>query len=78
MVVLIKDTLSSLPIRLMQSVKLPQSILLSIDKLVRFFLWGGSNSKSKLHYVNWNTNTQPLVAYNGLGMNRNLSLMNLA
>lgn len=61
--VLIKSVLSSIPLHIMQCIKLPQSTLSSIDKLIRFFLWGGSStsqSKSIVHYVSWKIVTKPL------------------
>lgn len=52
---LIKSTLCSIPIHIMQIFKLPESILQQLDKLSRNFLWGSSDHKRKIHLVKWST-----------------------
>lgn len=48
---LIKSTLCSIPIHIMQIFKLPESILQQLDKLSRNFLWGSSDHKREIHLV---------------------------
>lgn len=79
---LIKTTLSSILIHVMQMVKLPKQTLNAIDKINRDFLWGSSSIKRKIHHVKWNEVCKPLNL-GGLGIpraeHRNFSLiMNLA
>ncbi|KAF7826015.1 LINE-type retrotransposon LIb DNA [Senna tora] len=51
----------------MQAIFLPINIHNKIDKINRNFLWGHSHDSRKLHYVNWNTITQPKT-FGGLGI----------
>ncbi|KAF7827350.1 reverse transcriptase [Senna tora] len=73
---LIKSTTSSLHSHIMQAIFLPINIHNKIDKINRNFLWGHSHDSRKLHYVNWNTITQPKtfggLAKYGQNLERNI------
>ncbi|OMO91306.1 reverse transcriptase [Corchorus capsularis] len=49
----------SLPIYYMSLFPLPAMVKVELDKIQRRFLWGGSDSQKKLHYVNWNQVCKP-------------------
>lgn len=49
--------------------KLPKGIIEEIERLCRKFLWGGTNSQSKIHLLNWDSVTQPMER-GGLGIKR--------
>ena len=54
--VLIKSTLSTLPVYQSSLLLAPKSILDQLSKLLRdFLLQGGKGNQGKLHLVNWNT-----------------------
>ncbi|KAF7808252.1 reverse transcriptase [Senna tora] len=73
---LIKSTTSALHSHIMQAIFLPLNIHNKIDKINRNFLWGHSHDTRKLHYVNWNTITQPKtlggLAKYGQNLERNI------
>ncbi|XP_058106864.1 uncharacterized protein LOC131250593 [Magnolia sinica] len=50
---LIKADLSNLPLYYMSLFRCPSSVLLSIDKLRRDFLWCGKENQKKLHLLDW-------------------------
>lgn len=52
---LIKSTLTSIPIHIMQIFRLPAYTTNLIDKLCRNFLWGSTPAKQKLHPIKWAT-----------------------
>lgn len=51
--VLIRSTLSSLPIYLLSLFTVPVSVAKAIESIVRDFLWGSSADSKKCHLVNW-------------------------
>lgn len=55
--ILLKSTLASLPIHVMQVCKLPSKTLDYVDRISRNFLWSGSQPHHRLHLVNWGTVT---------------------
>ncbi|PKA53843.1 Putative ribonuclease H protein [Apostasia shenzhenica] len=64
---LINSVLSSLPVYSISHTYVPHSVLSDIKKILRHFLWAGSSSQHRLHYVNWDTVAQPKCA-GGLGI----------
>lgn len=76
--ILIKTTISSIPIHIMQFLKLLDKTLKLIDKTSRGFLWGSKTNCMKNHLVNWTQVCKPLDD-GGLGIPnskfRNLSLL---
>ncbi|KAH0672800.1 hypothetical protein KY290_025033 [Solanum tuberosum] len=65
--ILVQSTLNSIPNYHMQYFKIPQKILHSINKIQRDFIWGSSQRKKKIHYLNWKTITTP-KQLGGLGL----------
>ena len=65
--VLIQALTSAIPSYVMQSNLLPNKILSGIDRVNRNFLWGSSDHKKKMHWVNWNTVTKA-KELGGLGL----------
>lgn len=65
-----------MPVYLMQTVRLPQSVISSLDKHTRHCIWGSNDSSRHVHLVNWPTicKTKDL---GGLGM-KQAGLMNKA
>ena len=53
--VLTQAVLNSTPIYKMQSTFLPTSLFHAIDKKVRNFIWGGTQDKSWIDLVKWDT-----------------------
>ena len=49
---LIRSTLSNLPIYLLSLFRLPKSVKCKIEKIQRDFLWGGGSLANKIHLVN--------------------------
>ncbi|KAJ4748330.1 RNA-directed DNA polymerase (reverse transcriptase)-related family protein [Rhynchospora pubera] len=75
--VLLNSCLSSLPVYFMSVFKVPSSILQTIDKLRRTFLWHGSQSQGKkLVMISWDLVTRPKQC-GGLGV-LDLKAFNLA
>ncbi|KAG6400397.1 hypothetical protein SASPL_137227 [Salvia splendens] len=54
-VTLAKAVLSAIPTYCMQVVMLPANVIDEIEKLIRRFVWGGSEQQTKLSLVNWKT-----------------------
>ncbi|KAF5798708.1 hypothetical protein HanRHA438_Chr07g0306431 [Helianthus annuus] len=73
---LIKSVLSNLPIYYLSLYKAPVEIVEQIERLMRSFLWGGSNGVNKMHWVSWDIVTSP-KSDEGLGISR-LSDVNIA
>ncbi|KAK9988334.1 hypothetical protein SO802_028573 [Lithocarpus litseifolius] len=65
--VLIQATTSAIPSYVMQTTFLPSRILDNLDRLNRYFLWGSSELKRRMHWVGWEKITQPLDK-GGLGL----------
>ena len=49
---LIRSTLSNLPICLLSLIRLPKSIKCRLEKIQRDFLWEGGSLDRKIHLVN--------------------------
>ena len=52
---LIRSTLSNIPTYLMSLFPLPRGVMFRLEKIQRYFLWGGGSLERKLHLINWNT-----------------------
>lgn len=50
---LVKSVTSAIPNHLMQTMELPRSVCDHIDKVNRSFLWGSSETRRRVHLVNW-------------------------
>ncbi|OMO92976.1 reverse transcriptase [Corchorus capsularis] len=53
--VLIKSVFASCPVYFMSLFNLPCAVKMELEKLMRKFLWSGSDDKRKIHYVDWDT-----------------------
>ena len=73
---LLKSTLSSLPIYYLSPFTIPTHVANKIEKLRRDFLWGGMGGESKSHLVVWDKVHAPMVN-SGLGI-RKLTTFNNA
>ena len=73
---LIKSVLSSLPIYYLSLFKAPVKVLDHLERLMRTFLWSGSEDIRKIHWVSWEVVTSPKTE-GGLGISR-LEDVNLA
>ncbi|XP_058078534.1 uncharacterized protein LOC131226828 [Magnolia sinica] len=73
---LIKAALSNLPVYFMSLFKCPSSILATLERLRREFLWHEKEEKKKFHLVNWKEVCQQ-TQEGGTGI-RDLSLTNRA
>ncbi|XP_078152638.1 uncharacterized protein LOC144547828 [Carex rostrata] len=74
--VLIKAVLLSIPIYYMATTFLPQSVINTINGLVRRFFWGAGDKSRYLAYISWDTITKPKEE-GGLAV-RDLKAMNEA
>ena len=52
--VLVKSTMVAIPNYVMQGRVLPVHLCEKLDKVNRYFLWGTTNEKRKMHIVGWN------------------------
>ncbi|KAA3476669.1 LINE-1 reverse transcriptase isogeny [Gossypium australe] len=66
-VTLAKSVLLSIPNYFMQSMLIPKGVCAEIEKMVRHFIWGGSEGQSKLSLVAWDSICQPR-SREGLGI----------
>ena len=74
---LVKSVLSSIPIYHMMCFRLPQWVIMRIDKVRRQFLWGKpTDLKRGISLTNWTVVCTPKV-WGGLGLS-NLNLVNIA
>lgn len=67
--VLAQSVLSSIPYYAMQTTLLPEGVCEAIDKKIRSFIWGSTDSKRRAHLVNWDQITQPKNR-GGLGLRK--------
>lgn len=65
--VLTQATLSTIPNYVMQSAALPAKVTQTVDRLCRNFIWDMTETKKKLHLINWKKITKPKVN-GGLGL----------
>lgn len=56
---LVKSILNSLPNHVMQYISIPRSIIHKIEQYQRNFLWGTTQTRKKLHLLNWQSITAP-------------------
>lgn len=75
-VTLTKAVLSSIPVHTMSTIILPKSMLDSLDRLARSFLWGSSPDKRKHHLIDWDQVCRT-KSEGGLGV-RSSKAMNIA
>ncbi|GKU94281.1 hypothetical protein SLEP1_g7800 [Rubroshorea leprosula] len=75
-ITLINSVLSSLPVFLMSTYAIPKSIIHTIDKLRRSFLWGGKGDEKKIYCIGWDKVCKKKEE-GGLGV-RDLRKFNLA
>ena len=68
-VTLIKAVLQSLPVYYFSLYKAPDKILKTLDGLMKRFLWAGSDSVKKIHWVAWERVTSPKKV-GGLGITK--------
>ena len=73
---LIKSTLSSMPTYFLSLFTIPKTIALRLEKLIRDFLWKGSENAQGIHLVAWKELCLPKKG-GGLGI-RDLVLFNKA
>lgn len=66
-VTLARSVLTSIPVYIMQSTRIPRSLCNAIDQRVRSFIWGSTSEKRKIHLVNWDTIFRSRVV-GGLGI----------
>ncbi|GMI95172.1 hypothetical protein HRI_003186500 [Hibiscus trionum] len=71
---LIRSVLTSLPLCFLSIFKIPVSVTKKFNSMMATFLWVGSNSSHKVHWVNWQRLCLPLSA-GGLGIN-NIETLN--
>ncbi|XP_042954620.1 uncharacterized protein LOC122291035 [Carya illinoinensis] len=74
--ILLKSVLQSIPTYSMGIFKLPKSIVKNLNKLLQSFWWAQIDSKSKVHWLSWQTMGKPKDR-GGLGF-RDFELFNLA
>ncbi|KAJ0911011.1 putative RNA-directed DNA polymerase [Helianthus annuus] len=65
---LIKSVIDSLPLYYFALYQAPGNVIDKLEKLRRRFLWGGTDVRSKMHWVKWEIVTKP-VSMGGLGLN---------
>ncbi|XP_028064362.1 uncharacterized protein LOC114267521 [Camellia sinensis] len=66
---LIRSVLSSLPVYYLSILKMPHSVIKTIESLRAAFLWGGSELRRKIHLVKWEEITKKRDQ-GGLGIRR--------
>ncbi|GMJ11562.1 hypothetical protein HRI_004825400 [Hibiscus trionum] len=65
--ILIKSVLSSLPTYFLSLFRMPSEVLTKLNGIMARFLWGGSETISKMHWVKWKSICRPLEM-GGLGV----------
>lgn len=66
---LIKATLNPIPNHFMQIMSLTTNIIQRLESYEKYFLWGSTSRKKKLHLINWETVTSP-KEHGGLGIQK--------
>ncbi|XP_042972903.1 uncharacterized protein LOC122304700 [Carya illinoinensis] len=74
--ILLKSVLQSIPTYSMGIFKLPKSIIRILNRLLQSFWWGQTDSKSKVHWLSWQTMGKP-KDQGGMGF-RDFEFFNLA
>lgn len=54
-----KSLLASLPTYVMQTVLIPTSLCVQLDRIIRNFIWGSTDTSRKIHLLGWSTCTMP-------------------
>nr|XP_023884545.1 uncharacterized protein LOC111996780 [Quercus suber] len=72
--ILIKAVVQAIPTYTMSCFKLPLGLCSELESLIRKFWWGQRGDRRKIHWVNWETLTQPKSA-GGMGF-KDLALFN--
>ena len=67
--VLLKSTLSNLPIYFMSLFVIPRKVRIKLERIQKDFLWGDLGDKSKIHLVKW-SNVCKAKNFGGLGIRR--------
>ncbi|CAL1367787.1 unnamed protein product [Linum trigynum] len=75
-VTLAKAVLEAIPLYAMQTTLLPASVCDTIDRKIRWFVWGSQVGKRKVHLISWETICKP-KNQGGLGL-RTAKSLNLA
>lgn len=57
--VLAKTTLSGISSHVMSYIKLPKSIVKTLDKTIRDFIWGSTHERKGMHLLSWDLVTKP-------------------
>lgn len=70
---LTKAVLSSIPVHTMSTISMPKSLLGSLDKVSRSFLWGSSSEQRKQHLIGWKKVYKPKNE-GGLGIRSSLAM----
>ena len=58
-VVLLKSVMLAIPNYVMQGVVLPIHLCNKLDKINRYFFWGSTNEKRRIHLVGWEKAIRP-------------------
>lgn len=73
---LIKSVLTAIPSYVMQTTRIPMSVIMEMEKIIRAFFWAELDGNRHLHYMSWDRICQP-KEFGGLGIRR-LARMNTA
>ncbi|KAL0292127.1 UNVERIFIED_CONTAM: hypothetical protein Sradi_7002100 [Sesamum radiatum] len=65
---LIKSTLCSMPLHLIQVINPPKTIIHCIEQIMARFFWGSTENHKKIHWTSWKTICQP--GEGGLGIRK--------
>ncbi|KAI3473565.1 hypothetical protein Pfo_031528 [Paulownia fortunei] len=66
---LIKNTLSTMPIYLLQVLQPPKMVLHRIEQIMARFFWGTYGDQKRMHWVSWDRICQPVKEW-GLGIRK--------
>ncbi|XP_010520746.1 PREDICTED: uncharacterized protein LOC104799794 [Tarenaya hassleriana] len=66
-ITLTKSILNTIPAFVMQTIKLPSSVCLELDRIMRRFIWGSTETRRKLSLANWDL-VSSLKNLGGLGI----------
>nr|CAN68550.1 hypothetical protein VITISV_027787 [Vitis vinifera] len=75
-ITLIKSTLANMPIYQLSLFRMPKLVVKRLEKLQRYFLWGGGSMERKIHLINWEVVCTQKES-GGLGI-RKIDLLNKA
>ncbi|KAI3446364.1 hypothetical protein Pfo_003029 [Paulownia fortunei] len=66
---LIKSTLSTMPLYLIQVLHPPKMVIHTIEQIMARFFWGSTGAQKRMHWISWNTICS-LVEEGGLGIRK--------